>query len=102
MQKKNKRCRNFKNSATFFNFFGRGKLLGSFDGDFAEILEVFDQFQGGLTGTGTGGFVTFHDLGFGVLGEFCTSSIDFFNKLFHNGCLIIIGLYISPYNLGAR
>ena len=64
-------------------------LLSSFHGNLAELLEVLHEGQGGLTGAGTSGLVTLHYLCFGVLGEFSEFSIDFFNKLFHNGFLFI-------------
>ena len=72
-----------------FIFTGSGTLLGLLYGNLAELLEVLHEGQGGLTGAGTSGLVTLHYLCFGVLGEFSEFSIDFFNKLFHNGFLFI-------------
>ena len=83
MQKKIKRCRNLKKSATFY-FFASKNLLGSFNRNFAEFLEVLHEFEGVLAGAGTSGFVTLYYLGFCILGELCCDSIDFFNKLFHD------------------
>jgi len=82
MQIKRKCCRKNEFSATFFDVCEKC-LLGSFHGNLTEFLEVLHELEGGLTGTGTGGFVTLNYLSFGVLSEICVSGIDFFNKLFH-------------------
>ena len=71
-------------------FFVVKSLLGSFHRNLTEFLEVLHEFQSGLTGTGTGGFVTLYYLSFGVLGEFCVSGIDFFNKLFHVNFILLV------------
>ena len=59
------------------------RLFRGVHGNLAELLEVLHQVEGGLAGTGTGGFVTLYDLRFGVLGELSGLRVDFFNKLFH-------------------
>ena len=89
MQEKRKCCRKNEFSATFFFFVGKS-LLGSFHGDFTEFLEVLHEFQSGFAGAGTGGLVTFHYLSLSVLGEFCVSGIDFFNKLFHVNFVLLV------------
>ena len=72
-----------------FIFTVTGILLSLLNGNFAEFLHVLHDGEGGLAGAGTSGLVTLHYLCFGVLGEFSEFSIDFFNKLFHNGFLFI-------------
>ena len=65
-------------------FFSSINLLGSFNRNFAEFLEVLHEFKGVLAGAGTSGFVTLYYLGFCILCKFCCNCIDFFNKLFHD------------------
>ena len=82
MQKKRKRCKIFEKSATFLLFFLLS-LLGSFDGNLAEFLEVLHQGQGGLAGAGTGGLVTFVHLKGCILTEGLGLCVNLFQKLFH-------------------
>ena len=60
------------------------ELLRCFDGNLAELLEVLHEFEGGLTGTGTGGLVSFDELLFSILSVNSKFSCDFLYELFHD------------------
>ena len=58
------------------------------DRDTTELLEVFHQVKGGLTGTGTGSLVALDNLRFSVEFEEIHVLFDFLYKIFH-GVVII-------------
>ena len=65
------------------SYLEKAKLLRSLDGNFAELLEVLHEVEGGLTGAGAGGFVTLNYLSFSVLRKISELGIDLFDKCFH-------------------
>ena len=78
------------------------RLFGSVYGNLAELLEIFHKFQSSLTGTGTGGFVTFDYLSVCILCKLGEFGIDFFNKRFHVTISFILVVNDLPANFCAR
>ena len=59
-------------------------LFGSFDGSFAELLEILHEIESGLAGAGAGGFVSLLNLSVCVDNEELVLCLDFLNKFFHD------------------
>ena len=84
MQKGLKTLRNFQKKY-------KKLLLGCFNGDFAEFLELLHELEGGLAGACAGGLVALSDLCFGIGFEDIHRLLDFLYKLFHGVlCLKIV------------
>ena len=69
---------------TVLIFSGFQNLFGSLDGNLAEFLHQFRQFQRSFACTGSGGLVVFRNLSLCICFEKRTLGFDLFNHFFHN------------------